>query len=154
MYSLFVALHSLLRWVVLIAGILAVGRAVAGLLGPRLWTPRDDRGGRFFVIAVDTQMLVGLILYGILSPITYAAFSNMGGAMKDGTLRFYTVEHVFIMLIAVALVHIGRKRVQKASGDAAKHRTAAIFFGLALVLILAGIPWPFREVGRPLLLGY
>ena len=154
MYSLFVALHSLLRWVVLIAGILAVGRAVAGLLGPRPWTPRDDRGGRFFVMAVDTQMLVGLILYGILSPITYAAFSNMGAAMKDGTLRFYTVEHVFMMLIAVALVHIGRKRVQKAAGDAAKHRTAAIFFGLALVLILAGIPWPFREVGRPLLLGY
>ena len=154
MYSLFVALHSLVRWLVLIAGILAAGRAVAGWLASRPWTPRDDGGGRFFVIAVDTQMLVGLILYGVLSSITYAAFSNMGAAMKDATLRFYAVEHVFIMLIAVALVHVGRKRVQKAASDAAKHRTAAIFFGLALVLILAGIPWPFREVGRPLLLGY
>jgi len=99
-------------------------------------------------------MLVGLILYGLLSPITWAAFSNMGAAMKDPTLRFYAVEHVVMMVIAIALVHIGRTRVQKATSDAAKHRTAAIFFGLALILILAGIPWPFREVGRPLLLGY
>ena len=103
--------------------------------------------GAFFTIAVDTQMLVGLILYGVLSPLTWAAFSNMGAAMKDPTLRFYAVEHVVMMVIAIALVHIGRTRVQKATSDAAKHRTAAIFFGLALVLILAGIPWPFREVG-------
>jgi len=154
MYSLFVALHSLFRYVVLIAGMLAAGRAVAGWFGTRPWTGRDDSSGRFFVIAVDTQALIGLILYGIVSPITYAAFSDMGAAMKDATLRFYAVEHIFIMLLAVALVHIGRKRAQKAATDAAKHRTAAIFFGLALVLILAGIPWPFREVGRPLLLGY
>lgn len=154
MYLLFVSLHSLVRWVVLIAGILAAGRAIAGLIGSRPWTAGDDRGGRIFTIAVDTQMLVGLILYGALSPITWAAFSNMGAAMKDPTLRFYAVEHVVMMVLAIALVHIGRVRAQKAATDAAKHRTAAIFFTVALVLILAAIPWPFREVGRPLLLGY
>ena len=154
MYLLFVALHSLIRWVVVVAGIFAAGRAIAGAVGSRPWTASDDLGGRILTIAVDTQMLVGLILYGLLSPITWAAFSNMGAAMKDPTLRFYAVEHVVMMVIAIALVHVGRTRVQKATSDAAKHRTAAIFFTLALVFILAAIPWPFREVGRPLLLGY
>jgi hypothetical protein len=154
MYLLFVSLHSLIRWLVLIAAVLAVGRAIAGLVSSRPWGSSDDRVGRFFTIAVDTQMLVGLILYGVLSPITYAAFADMGAAMKNPTLRFYAVEHVVMMVIAIALVHIGSKRVQKAASDAAKHRTAAIFYTLALVLILAAIPWPFREVGRPLLLGH
>jgi hypothetical protein len=151
MYAITIALHSLLRWVVIAFGLLAVLRAISGVSGRRPWTPSDDRAGRLFVIAVDTQMLVGLILYGLLSPITYTAFADMGAAMKDPALRFYAVEHLVIMLGAIALVHIGRSRLRKAHGDAARHRTAAIFFTLGLLLILLGTPWPFRAIGRSLL---
>jgi hypothetical protein len=151
MYALTIVLHSLLRWLVIAFGLLAVLRAISGVSGRRPWTPSDDRAGRLFVIGVDTQMLVGLILYGLLSPITYTAFADMGAAMKDPTLRFYAVEHLVIMLGAIALVHIGRSRLRKAHGDAARHRTAAIFFTLGLLLILLGTPWPFRAMGRPLL---
>jgi hypothetical protein len=151
MYAITIALHSLLRWVVIAFGLLAVLRAISGVSGRRPWTPSDDRAGRLFVIGVDTQMLVGLILYGLLSPITYTAFADMGAAMKDPALRFYAVEHLVIMLGAIALVHIGRSRLRKAHGDAARHRTAAIFFTLGLLLILLGTPWPFRVIGRPLL---
>ena len=151
MFALTVVLHSLLRWLVIAFGVLAVLRAISGVSGHRPWTPRDDRAGRLFVTSVDIQMLVGLILYGLLSPITYSAFADMGTAMKDPTLRFYTVEHLVIMLGAIALVHIGRARVGKAHGDPARHRTAAIFFTLGLLLILLGTPWPFRAIGRALL---
>jgi hypothetical protein len=151
MFVTMVVLHSLLRWVVSAFGLLAVWRAISGVSGRRPWTSLDDRAGRLFVMAVDTQVLVGLILYGILSPITRTALADMGAAMKDATLRFYAVEHLAIMLGAVALVHIGRSRTRKAGTDAARQRTAAIFFTLALLLILVGTPWPFRAIGRPLL---
>jgi hypothetical protein len=151
MFVTMVVLHSLLRWVVIAFGLLAVWRAISGVSGRRPWTSLDDRAGRLFVMAVDTQVLVGLILYGILSPITRTALADMGAAMKDATLRFYAVEHLAIMLGAVALVHIGRSRTRKAGTDAARQRTAAIFFTLALLLILVGTPWPFRAIGRPLL---
>jgi hypothetical protein len=151
MFVTTVVLHSLLRWLVIAFGLVAVFRAIAGLSRRRPWTPLDDRAGRLFVIAVDIQTLVGLILYGLLSPITRAALADMGSAMKDPTLRFYTVEHVALMLGAVALIHIGRARARKARTDAARHRTAAIFFTLGLLLILIGTPWPFRAIGRPLL---
>jgi hypothetical protein len=151
MFVTMVVLHSLLRWVVIAFGLMAVVRAISGVSGRRPWTPLDDRAGRLFVMAVDIQVLVGLILYGVLSPITRTALADMGAAMKDATLRFYAVEHLAIMLGAVALVHIGRSRGRKAGTDAARQRTAAIFFTLALVLILVGTPWPFRAIGRPLL---
>lgn len=144
-------LHSLLRWAVLAFGLVAVLRAVRGWFGARPWTSLDDRAGRLFVIAFDVQTLVGLILYGAFSPITRAAFSDMGVAMKDALLRFYAVEHVAMMLVALGLAHVGRARTRKVSGDPARHRAAAIFFGLALLLVLAAIPWPGRAVGRPLL---
>jgi cytochrome c oxidase assembly factor CtaG len=150
MFLTTVVLHSLLRWLVIAFGLVAVWRAISGVSGRRPWTPLDDRAGRLFVMAVDIQLLVGLILYGLLSPITRAALADMGTAMKDATLRFYAVEHLAIMLGAVALIHIGRGRARKASVDAAKHRTAAIFFTLGLLLILIGTPWPFRAIGRPL----
>lgn len=151
MFVTMVVLHSLLRWLVIAFGLVAVVRAISGVSARRPWTPLDDRAGRLFVIGVDIQTLVGLILYGLLSPITRAAFADMGTAMKDATLRFYAVEHLAIMLGAVALVHIGRARARKLSTAAARHRTALIFFTLALLLILIGTPWPFRAVGRPLL---
>jgi len=151
MFVTMVFLHSVLRWLVIAFGLVAVLRAISGASGRRPWTPLDDRAGRLFVIALDTQVLVGLVLYGVLSPITRTALADMGAAMKDATLRFYAVEHLAIMLGAVALVHIGRARARKAGTDAARQRTAAIFFTIALVLILLGIPWPFRAIGRPLL---
>jgi hypothetical protein len=151
MFALTVVLHSLLRWLVIGFGLLAVLRAISGVSGRRPWTPRDDRAGRLFVTSLDIQLLVGLILYGLLSPTTYTAFADMGTAMKDPALRFYAVEHLVIMVGAIALVHVGRSRIRKAHGDAARQRTAAIFFTLGLLLILLGTPWPFRAIGRPLL---
>jgi hypothetical protein len=151
MYVTFLVLHSLLRWLVLLFGVLALVRALGGWFGGRPWTRADDRAGLLYMISLDTQTLVGLILYGLLSPITQTAFSDFGAAMKDALLRFYAVEHVTLMLVGLAFVHIGRARAKRAPTDTGKHRTAAIFYTLGFVLILAGIPWPFRTVGRPVL---
>jgi hypothetical protein len=150
MFLTTLVLHSLLRWAVIVFGLLAVVRALRGWLGSRPWTPLDERAGKYFVLSLDVQTLVGLILYGGLSPITSAAFQDMGVAMKDALLRFYAVEHLAMMLLGLGLVHVGRVRARKAATDVARHRTAAVFFALGLLVILAGIPWPSRVVGRPL----
>ena len=151
MYVTFLVLHSLLRWLVLLFGLMAMIRAFGGWSARRAWTRTDDRVGLLYTISLDTQVLVGLILYGLVSPITQAAFSDFGAAMKDPLLRFYAVEHLALMLVGLAFVHIGRARAKKARSDTAKHKTAAIFYTIGFVVILVGIPWPFRTLGRPLL---
>ena len=150
MYSAILLLHSWVRWIVIAAGLVAVFRGAAGSSGHRSWTPSDDRAGFWFTMALDFQVLIGIVLYAFLSPLTGAAMRDMGAAMKDTALRFWAVEHAFGMVIALVLVHVGRVRVRK-SDSLRRHWTAAIFFGLALVVILASIPWPFTPTGRSLL---
>lgn len=90
---------------------------------------------------LDIQMLVGLILYFFLSPLTTAAFKNFGAAMSNPILRFFAIEHILYMIVAVALGHVGRTLAKKATEAVAKHRISAILYGLAVVVILLAIPW-------------
>jgi hypothetical protein len=136
---------------VLIAGLLAAARGLNGWRGRRPWTLADERAGFWFILTLDLQFLLGLLLYAVLSPLTWAAFSDFGAAMKDNVLRFWAVEHIFGMVLAVALAHIGRSRVHKTGDDTRRHRLVAIFFTLALIAILASIPWPTLAHGRPLI---
>jgi hypothetical protein len=149
MYSAVLLIHSWLRWAVLLAGLVAVFRGIGGWSGTKQWTRVDERAGFWFILTLDLQVVIGLYLYGFLSPFTTEAFNDFGAAMKNAALRFWAVEHVAGMVIGVALAHIGRARSRKAPA-ARKHRVAAIFFGLALLLILASIPWPGTPAGRPL----
>jgi hypothetical protein len=149
-YGLALTLHSWIRWLVVITAALALLRAYAGWLGRRPWTPADDKAGRWFTIGMDVQLLLGLLLYVALSPFTTQALRDFGAAMREAPLRFWAVEHVFMMVVALALVHVGRVRVRRAATPVAKHRAAAIFFTLSLLAVLAGIPWPGSTNGRPL----
>ena len=141
MYSVVLFLHSWVRWIVMIAAVVAIVRAFYGWLGKKGWAKLDDQLGLLFSTSLDVQMLLGLILYIFLSPITQAAFKNLGAAMSDATLRFFTLEHLLYMLVAVVLGHVGRALSKKATEPVAKHRMAAILFGLATLAILLAIPW-------------
>jgi uncharacterized membrane protein YozB (DUF420 family) len=148
MYPVFLAAHNIVRWVALVLGILAAVRAWLGWLRKSEWSESDRKIGVFFSSAMDTQLLLGLLLYFLFSPITRAALGNFGAAMRDGGARFFALEHTFYMLLAVVFAHLGSILPRKASEAIAKHRQAAIWFSLAVLLILLGIPWM-----RPLLPG-
>ena len=150
MYSAVLIVHSWLRWAVIVAGLYAALRGLLGGSRHASWTPADDRAGFWFVMFLDLQLTIGLVLYLFLSPFASAALHDIGGAMKDPILRFWAVEHVFGMLIGVALAHVGRVRARR-TDSLRRHRVAAIFYGLALIAILVSIPWPGSAHARPLL---
>ena len=141
MYSFVLATHNIVRWLVLIFGILAIIKAFIGWSGKKEWRGLDDKLGLGFIISLDVQVLLGLLLYLVFSPTTKAAFSDIGAAMADSDLRFFLVEHFLMMVIALVLAHIGRSRAKKADTDIAKHKNAAVFYTIAMLLILAAIPW-------------
>lgn len=141
MYTGLLHTHNMFRWLVLIALVLAVLFALIGWLGKKEWSKKDRITGLVLTIFMDIQFLIGLILYAFVSPFTKAAFADFGAAMKNADLRFYAVEHILLMVIALAFVHIGKAKSKKAVESLKKHRAAAIWYGLALLLVLAGIPW-------------
>jgi len=141
MYTGFLHLHDTLRWLVLLSLLTTVVKYLAGWLGNQPWKKTDNLLSIILTSLMDVQLLTGLVLYFFLSPVTKLAMSDFGAAMKDSGIRFYAVEHFSMMLIAVVLVHIGRAKSKKAKTDSAKFKTATIFFLIALVVILAAIPW-------------
>jgi hypothetical protein len=145
-YSIVLTLHSFVRWVLVIVAIVAVARAFAGWLGKKEWATLDGQLGMLLSSAADLQMLLGLILYIFLSPLTQAVFKDFGAAMSDPVLRYWGVEHIVMLFAAVVLIHIGQMMARRAEA-ALKYKWAAIFFGLALLAMLVAIPWPFLPVG-------
>jgi hypothetical protein len=149
MYEMILVLHSWLRWPALIAGIVATGAAVASRpFGPE--KTAADRWGLIFMILLDVQFLLGVLLYGVLSPTTAAIFDDFGAAMRDPTARFWAVEHITLMLAAVAVAHVGRVLARKAATPGAKRTRMIVCFGIATAAMLAAIPWPGLRAGRPL----
>ncbi len=142
-------LHNILRWAVLLFGLWTLINALSGTFSKRLYSNADNKSNLFFMISCDIQLLLGLILY--FSGVWFEKLkSGMGDVMKNAYDRFFTVEHAGMMLLAWILVHVGRSAVKRAP-EQSKHKKMLIFFGLALLIILASIPWPFRtEIAKPL----
>jgi len=105
------------------------------------------------MMTLDVQMLLGLLLYLVLSPNTAAIMNNFAGAMKDPAARFWAVEHASSMFGAIALAHVGRVLARKAKDASAKRRYLLTCFGLAILFMFIGMPWPGARGGRPLFRG-
>ena len=134
-------LHSGLRYVVLILILLAIVKSIIGWVSKKEYSKGDDKIGLFLMITAHLQLLIGLFLYmtkGWLS-LPFAQ------AMSDSVSRFWKVEHLFGMIIAITLITIGRMRAKKLGEDLRKHKATVIFYAIALLLILGSIPW---EAGR------
>ncbi|MET0343940.1 MAG: hypothetical protein ABW252_23195 [Polyangiales bacterium] len=149
MYSTLLWIHSWWRWAIVIAVALALFEAWSGWLGGRHHGKRSRILNAAAVGTMDLQLLVGAVLY-FISPLTSTAFANMGAAMKNPPLRFFTVEHGPTMVLVLVLMHLGSARAKRGATDTARHRTAAIWFTVATVLMLLAVPWPSYDVGRPL----
>lgn len=140
MHDLVLFLHSWVRWAAIITGILATITALAGAADSR-----NNRWGLFFTIALDVQFLLGLLLL-----LTGTAFSNVSATMQDATARFYAVEHPTMMIVAIALAHVGRVMARKSATPASARTKSIIFFGLSTLVLLAGTPWPGTHDNRAL----
>lgn len=151
MYTTVLAIHSWVRWIALIAVVGTTLAAVRGkVVGP---TSVADRWGMVAMMMLDIQLLLGLLLYFVLSPDMKEILNHFGDAMRRPDLRFWAVEHVTAMFAAIALAHVGRVLARKAATPAAKRTRLLICFGLATLLIILGMPWPGRPGGRALFRG-
>lgn len=149
MYLLLLVVHSWLRYLVLGFGIWLLVTAALGVRKRASWSAPQERLHKVFLGTLDLQLLLGLLLYFVLSPITTLALQNMGAAMKDAQLRFFAVEHLATMLIAIIAAHVGRVRSKRKAGSA-RQRSVLITQIIWFVLTMAAIPWPGVDVARPL----
>jgi len=144
-YTTFLTIHSILRWFILLSGIGVLFSCFLGISRKLPFAPLGRRTGLIYVSLIDTQFLLGALIYTI-SPIVHALWADPSAGMKQHELRFFGVEHTTIMVIALILAHIGAIRSRRAKEALKAYSVALTWYALSLALILLGIPW-----WRPLL---
>lgn len=149
LHDVVLTMHSLLRWGVLLAGLVVFGRTLFLRRG-QPWSAGDAGALRAFVGLFDAQVLLGLVMYFGTSVLGVRMLAHAAIAMKDHTLRFFAVEHIIGMLAAAAVLHVGSLRLRRL-GEAPERQTkTAVLVGVAFVIVFFSIPWPFFPYGRPL----
>lgn len=135
MYEILKHTHSGLRWVALILILMAIYNSITA----KEFNKREKLINLFSMVSLHTQILLGLVLYFISPRVSFAS-----GWMKDDSFRFYGMEHLAGMLIAIALITIGYVKSKKGTTPAEIYKPIKLFYYFGLILILVSIPWPFR----------
>ncbi|MGE3910639.1 MAG: hypothetical protein AB7K36_14855 [Chloroflexota bacterium] len=118
--------HSFWRYIVLIAAVVAFFGALGGWLGSLPPRQTARRAGLLYVIAIDLQAAMGIILWLL-----------RGGLSQE---RPFRLEHPLIMILAVAAIHIGQVLAKRSASDKGAARIMAIAVAISLILVLVGIP--------------
>lgn len=149
MYEFVLTLHSWLRWIVLLLGILAISGNYKGWKASLPYVGMNKKLNTWFIASLHTQLVLGLLLYFSLSPMMKNIFADFGGSMKMAELRFWSVEHLMGMVIGIAIAQIGSIKARQRETDALKYKTAFVWFSIAFIIILLMIPFGIWNVDRP-----
>jgi hypothetical protein len=141
MYNGLLHAHSGLRWVALILIVAAIFNAFSNRKSST-YEKKDRLLNLFSMVSLHVQLLIGLVLYFISPKVSFNA-----GWMANKITRFFGMEHFLLMVLAIVVITIGRKKAENAAVASQKHQLILKWFVIGLVLILAGIPWPFRGLG-------
>ncbi|MEP2936347.1 MAG: hypothetical protein ABJM06_11930 [Gilvibacter sp.] len=135
-------LHSYWAYLVVLIVFLATFNALVGFFTKREYAAKDFRISLFALIVTHLQLLLGLILF-FVSPLGLQSINNngMSTVMKDSVLRLNAIEHPTVMILVVILITIGYSKHKKKLVSQPKFKTLAIFYTIALVLLLSRIPW-------------
>ena len=139
MYNGILHAHSGLRWLVLLFLIIAVVQSFSKRNNAEV-KASDKRFPLLTLIMAHTQLVFGFVLYFISPKVVFS-----GEAMKDSILRFFLVEHMFGMLVAIILITIGYSKFKRAETPRPKWSKILVFYTIALIIILISIPWPFSQ---------
>lgn len=144
-------LHNFMRWIVLLTAVLTLISSVSGIGGNKPFTKGAKRNALFFMISCDIQLLLGIILYFTKGWFTVL---TSGAAMANSYNRFFSVEHMVGMLVALVMVHVAYAGAKSNADDTKKYKKVFYYTLVAIIIIIATIPWPGRPViGRPLFPG-
>jgi hypothetical protein len=149
LYTLLLSAHNFTRWLVLAAAIWALVRMWHGFATGRGWTGKDRTAGFVFLRLFELQFLLGIVLF-VTSPVVRPIFSNLRLMVSEPLQRYFSLEHPIQMILALVAAQVGFAVAKRVEGDRRKFLRAAIGFTIAILLILAAIPWA-GENARPLL---
>lgn len=149
MYATLLTLHNLVRWIFLFVFLITIYRSWRGWKGRKAFLSIDNTLRSITVTLAHIQMVIGVWLY-FKSPFVDYFYHNFSAAVKDRTARFFGMEHIFMMILAVTFITIGGSKARRRQKPEEKFKAMAVWFTIALVILFLSVPWPFSPfTARP-----
>lgn len=149
MYPIILATHSLTRWLILISLLYVIYRAYKGWISKRPFSRLDNFSLNLTVIIAYIQLVEGIWLY-FTSPIIHYFLHHFKEAVPQNEFRFFGMEHSLVMITAIVIIVIGAAKTKRKKTGNEKFKTMAVWFSIALLMILSSVPWVFSPyVSRP-----
>lgn len=148
MYVLFLFLHSIFRWAVLVSLILAIYRGYNGWAGNKEFTQTDNKIRHITATIAHIQLIFGYFLYFNSPLIKYFSANFRTVISSYSEITFFGLIHMLLMLIAIVVITIGSAFAKRKPTDIEKFKTMTIWFAIGLVIILIAIPWPFSPLAQ------
>lgn len=142
MYNFLVSTHSVIRWILVISLVLTIIYAAFNRAGKQPFNSTIKNLSFISLNILHLQFIIGLVLYFISPKVIFS-----GLAMKAPLTRFFLVEHLTGMLIAVVLITVGHSLAKKAFSDNKKYNRILVFYTIGFLILLAAVPWPFYNLG-------
>ena len=130
--------HSGLRYIALLLLVIALVNAFSNMKSGK-YAKKDKMMNLFAMVTLHIQLLIGLVLYFFGDKVAFSDWVGGGTAPH----RFFAVEHILMMLLAIVFITAGRKKAENHAMDSYKHKLIVRYYGLGLILIFISIPWPF-----------
>lgn len=134
MYHPILITHSVLRFVILLFVLIVIYNSIKGMMGKTAFSRFDLKMFNFLTIASHLQLVVGIVLYFISPFVVFAATT-----MKDSTMRYWTVEHITLMIIGIVVLTIGNMKLKKAGNSSQNHKKAFIYVAITTLIFVLGI---------------
>ncbi len=147
MQVVFIALHSLFRWLVLASLLYAIFRAYKGYRSGAVFGRADNSIRHWTATIAHIQLIIGFTVY-LKSPVVKFFFSNMRVASAHTETLFFGALHILLMLAAITLITMGSAMAKRKTADREKFKTMLLWFSLALFIIFLAIPWPFSPLAQ------
>ncbi|MBV7533127.1 hypothetical protein KW844_23750 [Chitinophaga sp. sic0106] len=145
MYPFLLALHSLVRWLVVITLVASLFNAYRGWLQARPFGAGSKQLRIATVTAAHIQLVLGICLY-FISPLVHYFLQHFGEAVKMREIRFFGMEHSSMMLLSIILLTIGSAKAKRKTSAREQYKTIAIWYSIAFVILFFSIPWGFSPL--------
>lgn len=149
MFGYLLIIHSYLRWI-------ALGFLLSGLIfiiikksKKTIYTIKDYQLFKVIKNVFNLQFLVGILLL-TQSPIVKAFWSQVSQAVKWREIRFFGLEHPFMMILGVLLLDLFTDKTKNKIATDTAFNYLFVRYLIILFILFISVPWSFSPfTARP-----
>jgi hypothetical protein len=142
MYRLLLLIHIITSCIFVIVAVTLTTRSVIGWSKDLQYSKKDKYMAFLFLMLLYITLVNGIIMYFLIDPASKSP-ADIQLAIKRASLRFWVVEHFYVMTFALILSQIGGIFIRKSTTDRNRFGYAAFYYGIATLITMVSVTFYF-----------